>query len=697
MKWPQVAALVAAVAIILVLFLLAAAQNGPKARKLIIVPAGFAGVMGVNEGMELSRDPSRRITLPAILSGSQRFQAATRQGLNLGYSRDAAWLKLSLRSARGAQRLLLSLTPTFVDLLTVHVAQVGRGRPPKPGDFQRFELGDHRPIPDDGVSVAAHVVPITVQEDKDTLIYMRVASVGSSLNLSAEVHAESRHILRISENLLANGLWIGAMLILLLIQLVFFALRRSSSDLYLAFSTFAATLVYVGNLGVSRLLLFPYGGHGNDYFLSISVWLGLTASSFAVTSILQLRSRAPMMARLFQFGALFGIVGMAFSVAGRNVQFAPLGGPVVLALATAAMVQSIRDANVDGNTTRLNAAAYSVLWFGLMCSIAQRGGYAPLPDWVAHTYAVTTVLQALFLTSALAVRLRSAERLNRLMQDQAIIDAREAELRAIAMVEEKTQELAASKVMAEDALRAELDSQAQQVQLMEIISHQYRTPLATISSNVDSIGASLPASDLQNLDRVRRAKRGITRLVETLEVALIRGRIQGHSLRPNREVVLLGELISTITSRAGDYLHKANFDLSFSRSARKTPIFTDTEMVTIAIINILENAVKYGRPDAPDSISLKCTIKDDCAVIIIADHGVGIPPDEISRVIERSFRASNTQTTEGSGLGLFLVNRIVDALGGEIAIKSKLGHGTTVYLSIPLVPSEVAHNLDQSL
>ncbi len=92
------------------------------------------------------------------------------------------------------------------------------------------------------------------------------------------------------------------------------------------------------------------------------------------------------------------------------------------------------------------------------------------------------------------------------MTAEALLASQVAEQHAnTTMVEEKTRELAVAKKVAEDALRAELQSQEQQVRFMEVISHQYRTPLAAIRSNVDAIGVSLPDSDAANRERLERA------------------------------------------------------------------------------------------------------------------------------------------------------------------------------------------------
>jgi signal transduction histidine kinase len=295
----------------------------------------------------------------------------------------------------------------------------------------------------------------------------------------------------------------------------------------------------------------------------------------------------------------------------------------------------------------------------------------------------------LLLTGALAVRLRDAEAMNKTMTAQALMAAQAAERHAKAMIEEKTSELSAAKRTAEDALRAELLSQEQQVRFMEVISHQYRTPLAVIRSNVDSIGLSLPRSDQANRDRLDRVRRGIVRLVETLEVNLARSRLQGPTFAPHLRPTSLGELVAAAAARGGDLL-QGRILVEITPHAEAADVMADTEMLGIAIINLLENAVKYSALAGDLPVTLSCSTEEGLGIIAVIDQGMGIPADEVAGIMGRSVRGSNVHSIEGSGLGLSLVSRIAAAHGGTVEINSMSGSGTTIRLIVPLMTADVA-------
>jgi len=218
-----------------------------------------------------------------------------------------------------------------------------------------------------------------------------------------------------------------------------------------------------------------------------------------------------------------------------------------------------------------------------------------------------------------------------------------------------------------------------------VISHQYRTPLAVIRSNVDSIGLSLPPEDAANRERLDRVRRGVVRLVETLEVNVARSRLHGPAFEPQLRDHLLSGVVATAATRAADML-AGRINLDMTPAARRAKIRADAEMLELALINLLENAVKYSVASGSPPVTLGCDATDTDAIIAVRDQGVGIPAGEIGAVTARAVRGSNAVNTEGSGLGLSLVSRIIAAHQGRLHIDSAAGAGTTVTVTLPLAP-----------
>ncbi len=629
-------------------------------------------------------DPSRNLTLAEILALDEtQFTRTRRSDVNFGYTRNAIWLRIAI-TGDSDRRVLLSLFPNFVDLIDIYAAPPASGT--RAEDFTHVATGDHRPLPADGLSGLYDAAALDLAAGKTTLAYVRLAAIGSSVTADVRVYPAEERPRRETLSNLAIGMWFGAMAILIVIQLVFFHYDRKARYPLLAAATLAASLVYTGTLGLSRVFLFPGGGDSNDTFVSMCIWIGLSASALAAVHILELKGRNPWMHRIFLAFIALGALGTLFGMLGYHLAFAPFGSMAGILLATLGAFQGLRTANLGGNATRLRAAAYCVLWAGVVTIMLQRTAVIDLPNWVTHAYAVACVLQTVLLTAALGVRLRAAEALNLVMQQQALHAAKAASDHANRLVEERTRELAAARQTAEEALRAELSSQRQQVRFMEVISHQYRTPLAAIRTHVDNIGLSLPRADEANHARLDRVRKGIQRLVEVLEVNLSRARLQGPSFAPMLVRTPLIDIIDAAAARGRDLLQNI-IDIDIAPDAAGLRIRADADMLGLAIINLLENAVKFGKPGNRAPVVLSCRLEDGKALIAVSDRGIGIPAAEIGQIFDPAHRGVNADAIEGSGVGLSLVARIAAAHGGSVRAESVLEQGTTITILLPLAPA----------
>ncbi|MBL8708931.1 MAG: sensor histidine kinase, partial [Rhodospirillaceae bacterium] len=111
---------------------------------------------------------------------------------------------------------------------------------------------------------------------------------------------------------------------------------------------------------------------------------------------------------------------------------------------------------------------------------------------------------------------------------------------------------------------------------------------------------------------------------------------------------------------------------------------TDRRLLKQLLLNLLSNAVKFNREDG--SVNLRAQVKDSMVVISVADTGIGMSAEEIERALQPFQQIANTysRTSEGTGLGLTLVQRFTAIMGGSFAIESTPGIGTTVRVTLPL-------------
>ena len=110
------------------------------------------------------------------------------------------------------------------------------------------------------------------------------------------------------------------------------------------------------------------------------------------------------------------------------------------------------------------------------------------------------------------------------------------------------------------------------------------------------------------------------------------------------------------------------------------PVWGDPARLHQVFINILDNAIKYSEPGG--TIFLTLTRTPVTVTVTIRDQGRGIAPDDLDKVKQKFFKAKNS--VRGSGIGLAVVDEIVQALGGHVDIESTLGQGTAVSVTLPV-------------
>jgi signal transduction histidine kinase len=104
-------------------------------------------------------------------------------------------------------------------------------------------------------------------------------------------------------------------------------------------------------------------------------------------------------------------------------------------------------------------------------------------------------------------------------------------------------------------------------------------------------------------------------------------------------------------------------------------------MVKNILINLISNAVKFSDENA--AIAIKSNVDDGKAVIAVKDEGIGISDEDQEHLFSSFFRGKNAINIQGTGLGLHIVKRYLDLMGGDVELKSKLGAGTTITVTIP--------------
>ncbi len=235
--------------------------------------------------------------------------------------------------------------------------------------------------------------------------------------------------------------------------------------------------------------------------------------------------------------------------------------------------------------------------------------------------------------------------------------------------------------------RVEADVQRTRAALFSSVSHDLRTPLASITAAVTSLQGRDATFDARArdelLETIREEAGRLNRLVGNF---LHLSRIRAGAFVPARAPVAVDEVIEGVVARMQPAVKGHSIRLQIRENLPEVP--ADLVQIEQVVTNLLENAVKFSPPGS--EIRISAVRWENTVQVRVTDRGGGISPDERQRVFEPFFRRSDTGTGTGTGLGLAIAKAIVEAHGGSIWIESAPGGGAAVTFRLPMRPRSEA-------
>ena len=212
------------------------------------------------------------------------------------------------------------------------------------------------------------------------------------------------------------------------------------------------------------------------------------------------------------------------------------------------------------------------------------------------------------------------------------------------------------------------------------VSHELRTPLTAIKGWGETLLLEEKTDEELNRKGIQVIVREAGRLQGLVEELLDFSKIQNDTFMMKHEPIdLLAELDDSAIA-LGDHARREG--KNFSYDAPDVPAMTkgDAARITQAFFNIIDNAIKYTPTGG--NIEIRADIVDNDLIIFVKDNGCGISKEDLPRVKEKFFKANDT--VHGNGIGLAVADRIITEHGGSLDIKSELGAGTIVKITLPL-------------
>jgi signal transduction histidine kinase len=220
-------------------------------------------------------------------------------------------------------------------------------------------------------------------------------------------------------------------------------------------------------------------------------------------------------------------------------------------------------------------------------------------------------------------------------------------------------------------------------EFLSIASHELRTPITTLTLQIDGLArmlpGELPTASAKLARRLDITRRQVDRLAALVATLIDVSRITSGRVQLSRQLADLVEVIRSVAERFGEELARSGSELRFERGA---PIWGDFDVSRIdqVLSNLLSNAIRYGRGRP---IAVGAASERDTARFWVEDHGIGIAPEHQTRIFQRFERAAPSTNYAGLGLGLWISRQLVEAMGGTLSLRSTVDTGSVFTVEIP--------------
>ena len=232
----------------------------------------------------------------------------------------------------------------------------------------------------------------------------------------------------------------------------------------------------------------------------------------------------------------------------------------------------------------------------------------------------------------------------------------------------------------EHNLREEKQLSELKSRFVSMASHEFRTPLTTVSSSAGLIKRYAETQDIEKInkhaDRIRSTVGHLTNLLNDF--------LSLEKLESGKQDIHISsfDFLPFITELKEDMTGAIKAGQEIVLEGENTLIQSDVFFLKAVLINLVSNASKYSNEG--EQITIRWKTDNDSMTIAVVDHGIGIPKEEQELMFTRFFRAGNVTNIEGTGLGLFIVTKYLDLLNGTIKFESNLGEGSVFTIQIPI-------------
>ena len=632
------------------------------------------GSFSLDGHLELLEDTSGKMGLREVIE-SKAFREI--QGsVNEGFSGSAFWVRFRVVRGEGfPASAWLRLGPRTPDTLEAYVQQQGTS-PLSASSYKAFPLGltmppGKRAVPDPQLLVPLELGP----EGSELLAYMRIAS-RSPVQLRGTVLNREELMKQSRSHMFLQAFYLGVTAVIVLMSLlIFFAVREWR---FLFFSLYAADLFlsYLIARGMYVFLMPWLGDSAAPELMETTGGLGVVFFALFAYEVLKDKCK-PTTLRALQVTALAGLLDPTASLLFNTTILKPFGAYSAIALLGVLFWITVRQLPLHPfrKQVLLGLFGLNILLYGEF--FLQRLGLLPLNTLLQDLVQAGSFMHILVIFGLLVERFLHAEQ-------ELKESTHESEVRATAIAEKKTEELRTYRDRLEQSLQSQHQSAERVRRFFQMVSHEYRTPLAIIQGNISILSRRSHPGDTKKPIIFNAMHRAAGRLLEVMEQAVERSR-----LLETDDVQVIGRIrVSAYMFQQVESARALWPKLHIIQEclAGNEEIEGDLLLLQMALFNLLDNARKYSPEGSP--VHVRCRAEEGFGIIELHNN-TALPMDEDEGELFMKFHRGNNSAAEpGKGIGLWLVREVMRQHDGSATLKSGKRGGVTATIRIPLAQKE---------
>ncbi|AHM59179.1 multi-sensor signal transduction multi-kinase [Flammeovirgaceae bacterium 311] len=664
-------------------------------------------------------DPDGSYTIDQITDSSfaDRFKPAPKDSPNFGFMQNTLWFRIQLQDAAVTPKeFLLEIAYPALDSILLYQQSSS-------GTWVSRLSGEVLPFSQRRGYYHNFLFPISLQQQGINTFYFRVATEGA---MTFPVYVKEASYLQqeIPSSYFKYGLFYGALFLILLYNLFLFFSLRLKHYLYYCLFIFFSIVSQAYLYGHGQQFIWQHGGFNNNLISGFSLYLAIGFALTFTISFIRTRRFVSKLHRVMYYYTYF-VFGLGFlNLCGLYRFVSPLI-PAVYMLAVIMIVVAAAIAWRKGQATaRLFLLAWLVFLVGIFAYSLQSMGLFGNLETATTLVMVGSVAEALLLSLALADRIRQYRLDRQKASEQAYISYREKkelleqQQQVLEQrVEERTQKLQEKQkeVIRQNRQLFEqqqlIEQQNQQLSLLNenlekivgtrtgelrkanlalhkrnqqleqfayIISHNIRGPVASMIGLLNLFNRQKISGkeNLQYLDYLYNSVNKLDNVIQDLGQVL--------TLEQNMEKHLREIQISKAVQGILEKLHLQMLEAQPSIEAdyQEDHIWGHSSYLESILYNLISNALKYRKPDDKLNLSIRSWQEADMSYISVSDNGMGIDLEQYGKKLFSLYQRFHAHK-EGKGLGLYMVKRQVESMGGSILVESKPGAGSTFTVCLP--------------